>query len=338
MADLFHWRALTTAINQIPPAPSLLLEKVYKTQIQVLSEEIDFDVVVGGKRLAPFVSPVEGGIVVAPLAREVQSVKAPRIRPKRVIQAHDLLAVRAPGTALYLGEGGIEDYKDQRIAAELADLKNMIVRTTEWMAAQSLTGKLTVDFQDNISFEIDYHLPTAHKITLTGTDVWSDLDDSDPIQDILNWKRLISSATGYSADFAIAGTDAVDTLLAHTKVRELLNYRNFSVGKIALDSSNYIGRLAGVDIYEYDAAYVDRDGTPVDFIDSKSFVMVASQGPFRMHYALICDLDNTVAVAQPFFAKSWTEADPSMLWLLAESRPLPVPHWPECVVCATVLA
>ncbi|MBD3285799.1 hypothetical protein GF359_04995 [candidate division WOR-3 bacterium] len=335
MADLLHWRTLTTAVNEIPAPPSFLVDKVFKTKVQAIAEEIDADVVVGGKRLAPFVSPIEEGAVVSRLGRKVQSIKAPRIRIKKAVPASDLLAVRTAGSALYLGEGGIEGYKNQRMALELADLKRMIVRTTEWMAAQSLQGTLTVS-QDNVDFEIDYLLPSEHKPVLTGTDLWTDTDNSDPISDILTWKRLISGTTGYSADTAIAGKAAVDALLAHTKVREMLNYRNFNVGEISVGRSNYIGRLAGVDIYEYDASYTDSSDTSHNFIPDTAFIMVASDGPFRIHHALAYDLDNEVAVAQPFFAKSWTDADPSILWLLAESRPLPVPHWPECIVFATV--
>lgn len=338
MADLLHWRALTTAINEIPPAPSLLLEKVFSTRVQVLAEEIDVDVVVGGKRLAPFVSPVEGGIVVSALGRTVQSVKAPRIRPKKVIQANDLLSVRAAGASLYLGEGGIEDYKNQRVATELADLKNMITRTTEWMAAQSLTGTLVMDFQDNVQFQIDYNFPSSHKPTISAGSRWDEAS-GDPVSDILTWKRLISKDTGYTADIAFASSYVVDALLANEKVRELLNYRHINVGEISIGRSNYIGRLVGVDVYEYDATYVDASDAEQRFIPKEAFIMVASEGPFRMHHALVYDLDEEVAVAQPFFAKSWTEADPSMLWLLAESRPLPVPHWPECVVyCAEAIA
>ncbi|NLI99066.1 major capsid protein [bacterium] len=337
MTDLFHWRSLTAAINEIPAAPSFLLDRVFKTRVQTLSEEIDVDVVVGGKRLAPFVSPVEGGIVVAELARKMQSVKAPRIRPKKVLQANDLLSIRSPGSHLYLGDGGVEQYRNQRIAVELSDLKNMIARTTEWMAAQSLQGSLSVT-QENVEFSIDYLLPAAHKPVLTGNDLWTDTANSDPIGDILTWKRHISTDTGYQADIAIAGKKVVDALLGHTKVRELLNYRNFNVGEISVGRSNYIGRLVGVDIFEYDATYIDSSGSSHNFIPEEAFILVASEGPFRMHYALIYDLDSEAAAAQPFFAKAWTEKDPSMLWVLAESRPLPVPHWPECIVFGTVVA
>jgi len=336
MTDLLHWRALTTAINEIPAAPSFLLDRVYKTTVQELAEEIDVDLVVGGKRLAPFVSPVEGGVVVDKLARKMQTVKAPRLRPKKVMAANDLLSLRAPGSNLYLGDGGPERFVEQRIAAELADLKGMIQRTTEWMASQSLLGKLTVA-RENVEFEIDYLLPAAHKPLLTGTDLWTDTANSDPVSDIMTWKRLVTHSTGYSPDVVVAGKDAVDALLAHEKVRALLNYRNFTVGEIAVGRSNYIGKLAGVDIYEYDGTWTDSEGTSHGFIPDEAFIMIASEGPFRLHYALAYDLDNQIAVAQPFFAKSWTEADPSLMWILAESRPLPVPHWPECIVYATVV-
>lgn len=335
--DLLHWRALTTAINEIPVAPSFLLDKLYRTREQHLSEDIDVDILVGGKKLAPFVSPIEAGVVINNLGRKMQTVKTPRIRPKKVLTATELLAIRAPGAQLFATGSDIDSAKNQKIALELQDLRNRIDRTMEWMAAQSLQGKLTVT-QDNIAFEVDFLFPSAHKPVLTGTDLWTDTTTpSDPLGKIREWKRLVSNATGFTADTAICGHEVVDALLKHTKIREMLNVRNLSIGQLSVGSANYIGSLVGVDIYEYDAQYYNASDVATDFIPSDSFILYASQAPFRLHFGPIQDLDLNALAAQPYFAKSWVEKDPSILWMLAESRPLPVPHWPEAIVFATVV-
>jgi len=333
--DLFHHRTLTPAINQAEAAPSFLLDRVFRTREQALSEEIDVEIIVGGKKLAPFVTPIEEGVVVDKLGRKVQTIKVPRIRVKKNLTAPELLAERPIGGNIYVAAGDINTWREQKIALELQDLKNRILRTTEWMAAQAILGKLTVS-QENLAFEIDFQLPSAHKPTLTGTSRWSDTDDCDIIDDILTWKRLISAATGYSATFAVCGKNVPGYLLASDKVRNLLNTRNLGVGQLAFENSNYLGRLAGVDIYTYDKTYTDSSGSAAAYIPDDAFVLIATEGPFRLHHGLIYDLKTNSATAQPFFAKSWQEEDPSVLWFLSESRPLPIPHWPECTVYATV--
>jgi len=333
--DLFHHRTLTGAINKIQPVPSFLLDRVFRTREQALSDTIDVDITVGGKKLAPFVTPIEEGIVVEKLGRAMQTVTAPRIRIKKNLNAKELLSERPLGGNVYVVGGDINTWKEQKLALELQDIQARIRRTTEWMAAQALKGVLTVN-QPNLAFVIDFQLPDAHKPSLTSTERWSDTDDSDITGDIMDWKQLISAATGYSATFAICGKNVPKYLLDNDKVRKLMDNRNMSVGQLAFENSNYIGRLVGVDIYMYDATYTDAAGVAQPYIPDDAFVLVATDGPFRLHYGLIYDLDERIASANPYFAKSWIEKDPSLLWLLAESRPLPVPHWPECIVCATV--
>ncbi len=338
MADMFHWRTLTEAINQIPTAPSFIVDRIFRTQEQALAEDIDVDITIGNKKLAPFVSPVEAGVVVDTLGRKMRTVKAPRLRPKKVLNAQDLLTVRGAGGNLYVAGGGdINAARERKLATELQDLQNIITRAKEWMASQALQGKLTVS-QENVAFEVDFLLPSTHKPVLTGTDLWTDTTNSDPVAKIRELRALIANATGLTADIALCGTSVVDALVNHPKVQKVLNTQSgIQVGNMILGAGNYVGRLVGVDIYEYSAKYTNSAGVDALFIPDDAFILVASAGPFRMHHAIILDLDTNAVVASPFFAKSWIEKDPSAQWLLAESRPLPVPHWPECIVFATVI-
>ena len=333
--DIFHWRSLTQAIIQIRAAGRLLQDKIFRTTDTHYSEDIDVDVVVGGQKIAPFVSPVDGGVVIAKLGQQMKTIKAPRIRLKKPLSAKDLLTVRTPGSQLYAAEAQeLAEYQRRKVALEQKDLKNMILRTTEWMCAQALSGSLSVT-QENVAFEIDYGLPSAHKPVLGSGSKWTEAGGK-PVDDIRTWKRLVEQALGYSTNIAIAGCDAVDALLGNAQVQNLLDNRRISIGQLSIEQPQFIGTISGVDIFEYNAGY-DVDGTYTPFIPADKFVLIATEARFVLHYGLIIDLEAGVQVAKPFFSKSWMEKDPSARWLLVESRPLPVPGEPEAIVYADVV-
>jgi hypothetical protein len=326
--------ALTEALSKIAAPQSFVLDAVFGRIETHPTQAIDIDISIGNKLLAPFVSPVEGGIVVKKLGREVHSIKCPRIRLKTPLSAQDLLLGRAPGTDIYIvGGGNVTNARNQKIALEQQNLKDRITRRKEWMACQALAGKITVD-QDNYAFEIDYQLPGAHKPTLAGANKWSD-SSANPIKDIRAWKTLINQASGLNADLAICGANVVDALLENAMVQKLLDNRQVSVGNLAITNTNFIGTIAGVQIYEYSAMYDDDSGTSQYLIPGNAFVLVSRQARLVLHYGAILDLQSTVQ--GPYFSKMWEDNDPSTYWLLAESSPLPVVHQPEGLVFATVL-
>ena len=63
--DEFKWRAMTTAINQIKRPSRMLQDLIFGNRNTNESEYIDVDVVIGGRKIAPFVSPIQGGVVIA---------------------------------------------------------------------------------------------------------------------------------------------------------------------------------------------------------------------------------------------------------------------------------
>ncbi|MBF0517992.1 MAG: major capsid protein, partial [Nitrospirae bacterium] len=240
----------------------------------------------------------------------------------------------APGSNLYVpGGGNVTDARNRRIALEQQNLKDLITRRTEYMACKALSGGITV-IQENISFNVDFLMPNANKPTLTGTDKWTDAG-SNPLKNIRAWKKLINQQTGLNADIAICGSQTVDALLENQRIQTLLWNRRIEVGDLAITTSNFIGTLGGIKVYEYSAMYDDDSGTPQSLIPDNAFVLVSRQGRFTTHYGAILDLQS--AVLGQYFSKMWEEDDPSVYWLLAESRPLPTVHQPEAVVFATVL-
>lgn len=347
MANFLRWEALTRAINQIPAVETFFLDRIFTGVSQEYAESLAIELIQGDRRLAPFVSDVEAGVIVDKTRAEKRTVTLPRMRPKKRFSAPELLQQRFPGQqGPFASPEVISAARNQRIALELQDLKNICVRTEEWMAVQACLGSLSVD-AENINFAIDFRIPGDNKPSLTGKDKWnyheSDLT-GDPLADMEDWCAIVSKATGYRPDTIIGPTAPIRSLITHPKVKELLNLRNYDVGALSRGAATFKGNLAGVNIYEYNNTYVDKDGTSHDMIPSTQVILLPMNSPhFIRHYGQIMDLgeeqgDALMApVAMPFFAKSFKESDPSALWFLAESRPLPVPHWPEQIIVATVL-
>lgn len=334
----FKWRAMTAAINQIQPSAKLLQELIFKTRNSNAGEHVDVDVIVGGRNVLPFVSNDAAGTIVEKQGRKMASIRTPRLRPKKPFPAAELLTNRAAGASFYGQSGDVTKYRRQRLANELKDLKDNYINTSiEYMCATALTGAMNVA-QDDLQFSVDYQFPTAHKPDLSANAAlkWN---GTDPVimDNIETWADLIINALGLAPDMAIMGKDAWAALRKDPDIMEMLDNRRLEGGKISADvSKNYKGNLNGIDLYRYGTTYTKTDGTKAQFIADDAFILVATGARFSVEFGLILDLEADASVVAEYFAKSWIEKDPSVLWMLAESRPLPVIWQPEAVVYAKV--
>jgi hypothetical protein len=331
----FKWRTMTPAINQIQAAPMMLQDLIFKARRTNASDHIDVDVIVGNKKIAPFVSPVEGGVVIDKLGRETRSVIAPRIRLKKPFNAQELLTVRASGMAGYAtGYGDIARYRQEKVGLELADLRAKIDYTLEWMCSQAMAGTIT---DPDGKFAVTYGIPATHKPTRLTTTRWSQ-STGEIMNDIDEWANLIINAIGVGPAIGICGKNTVSAIRGSTKIQTILNTTSGqNAGALGWKaSSNFLGNLNGIDLYRYGSQYVDAAGVTQNFIPDDYFIMVAPQARFTIEYGQILDLEAEAQIVGQYFSKSWIEKDPTVMWILAESRPLPVLWQPEAVVYAKV--
>jgi hypothetical protein len=199
----FSWRAMTRAINQIQTPPRFLQNMIFKERNTNASDHVDVEVEVGGKKILPFVSPVEGGTAIAKLGRETRSVICPRFRPKKPFTAQELLTTRGVGQPFYGGAQDIAAYRRAKLGKELADIKNRIDWSIEYMCAQAITGTLSVS-QDNLAFAVDYNIPAANKVNPTVA--WDASSGTiDILGDIDAYNDLIVNALGVGADLMLCG-------------------------------------------------------------------------------------------------------------------------------------
>jgi len=332
------WRVQTRAVEQIKTPPKMLQDLIFKNRHPNPTDTIEIDIMKGGKKLAPFVTDLEGGKIISGSTRESRVIKTPRIRLKEPLTAKKLLGERGVGQTYYAG--GISDINqamNQKIAWENRELKNRILNRIEWMAAQALTGKMTVA-QDNIAFQVDYLMPAANKITLGSGVTWAAGDTGNPLDNIQSWTDQIVNDLGYGPDILICGINAAAALRKKVAADEWFDVRRVSAGTFNWNmTSNYMGNLGGISVYRYGSLYEDASGADQNLIDPDKVYLVATSARFSIEFGIILDLDAGATVVGEMFAKNWKTKDPSVLWNLIESRPLPVVWQPEAIIEATVL-
>jgi hypothetical protein len=332
----FQWRTMTSAINQIPKAPMMLQDLVFKNRNVNPSDVVDVDVMIGGRKILPFVSRHAPGTVVEKMSGEMRSVKTPRIRAKKPFSAVELLTKRSAGTHFYGTGVDINAAREAKVGQELLDLRNRVDITIEFMCAQALTGGYTVT-NDGHVFSIDFNMPAAHKPVNGAGTGWNETT-GDILDDIDTWSQLISDAVGMGPTIGLCGKNVVKAIRDDSKTAALLDNRRTLVGNLEWNANNnFIGDLNGIKLYRNGNTYTDSEGNTSKFIGDDIFVLIAPEARYSIEFGPIMDLDIGANVMSEFFSKSWLEKDPSALWMLAESSPLPVLWQPEAIVYADVI-
>jgi len=336
MDNLFKIRVLTTAINEMPSANMVVYNRLFRGKEHLEpSDRLAFEVITGSEKLLKNISIYAPAQVDDKTGRKVITLTAPRLADKRFIHTAELNALRAYGSQI-----GTE-MMETRIAREQLDMRRKHDRTLEFWAVNALKG---VIYDSDLTTElVDYNVGATHKVTLTGTDLWSNTS-SNPINKIREWKRLIQDdskapITGY---VMFLGYSAMDNLLKNTAVLALLSY-NKGV-KIAEDED--VSRLAKTELIEYDSSFMSDSDVRTRMLGAEYVILVGiTDDVVDVPYAPVVDDDAPGGVGNitasgagaMFFSKSWKEQDPSGRWIKAEARPLPVLQRPGCVVYAKVV-
>lgn len=340
--SIFTSRAMAMAMRQDKRTGAFLLDLLFGKVDPVIAETVDIDIIKGKRRMAPFQSPRVEGKLVEKLGFTTNSYKPAYIKPKKVLEAADIVNNRAPGESAYSLQSPDERAKIM-LATELNDLEDMIIRREEWMVAQQLVNGYVDVVGDGVNYRIDLLMDADHKITLTGTNIWTDVL-SNPDSDIGDAVVLISKDAGISANVMIANTATMDVYVDNPKVKEKLNTRRIDMGMIDPkdlgENVSYYGyvKVKGkiIDLYGYDEWYIDDEsGEELPMFADGKVVITSTKADFRRHYASIKDKKAGYA-AIPRFPKTWDEEDPDATWLMVQSAPLPAAHQIDGIVVLDV--
>lgn len=348
--DMFDTRTMLEAVEQIPRPTLFLRDTHFPQAVPADTETLDIDIIKGGRKLAPFVNPLQEGKVVARTGFTTSTIKPGYIKIKRPTSAGDLL-VRSPGATIYAGGETIEQRAQKLLGRDMQELMDEIDRREEWMAAKAMdTGAVTMTVKGDTgdqSVTIDFNMSATHKVTLSSTDLWSDAASS-PLTKLVAWAQLIRKDSGLSPDRLYLGTDAAIAFMKNAEIQKVMDMRAVDVGEIkpsALPSGvSYFGRIAVpglfVDVYCYDEWFEDETtGTLTPMLPAKKAWLTSTRAVNRTQYAVIQDIEaidgGQAAVSR--FPKSWITKDPAVRWLMIQSAPLPTLKQPDSIVSAQVL-
>lgn len=343
--NTFGFAALTEAVNLMQPVPSFVRNLLFKREETHATKTVLVDIIVGGQKIAPFVKRGNPAKVVGNLGHSASNIEPPQIRLKKFLTPGDLFYTRGAGAPIFVpggaaGNDPIQSARMQKMAMEQKDLKDNVDRTIELLCAKALGGSYTLA-QDDGSYTIDFSMPGANKPTLTSTAKWDAPTTAVPLKNMRSWKTIAQKASGKIPTIAIMNSTTFELWLATAEVQAMLNKLHINLGSV--ETQNTIleagaekrAKIDGLDYYVYDGVYTDANGAQQVMIPDSVVALVSPNADFRLMFAGMEDLEAGTVVGK-YFSKDWVEKDPSGLWLLVESHPLPVVLEPSANIYATV--
>lgn len=272
--------------------PSTTLADIFFPNVRTfVTETVEMEYRKGAQRMAPFVVPGTKGVNLARTGSKVRTYKAPLMKPKRVIEASDIMR-RGFGETVFSQRTPAERAQELR-ARDMSELIESIIRREEWMSAQVLlNGSCEVkgfaddgktELIDTITFD-----GFENKITISGTSTWDNYGTADPYSDMGDASQTIRRAAGLIPTVAICATNVVkyllnnEMLLKYMMVPSRDNLALLSVQprlmRPDLMRVGYISAL-NLDIYAYDGGYEDETGAFTPYIpDDHMIIGVPGRG------------------------------------------------------------
>jgi hypothetical protein len=338
--DFYSTDVLNRVVTSLLGEPQFLLDRYFPTVQTETSEEIHFDVLDGKRRIAPFVSPLVEGQIVASLGFKTYTFKPAYVKDKRVFDMHKPLK-RSPGEPIG-GNMSPQARLNALIAQGMSDQVSMLNRRLEVMAGELLTtGKLTISGDKYPTVVVDFGRAAGN--TIVASPLWS-VTTSTPITDLTNWSTTALQSQGIMLTDVIMSVDAWVTFRANQSVNDYLERVRILTQPPTLDTTQtlgeggfFMGTIDRFNIWVYQGWYVDpADGVEKPIIPTGTVIMTSPQLEGVRAYGAIRDEEAGLQPV-PYYVKTWTEPDPSVRFVMLQSAPLLVPYRVNAMLKAKVL-
>lgn len=339
--DIYNTHTLTTVVASLLGDPQFLVDRYFSAVQTETSEEIHFDVMDGKRRIAPFVSPLVEGQIVAQLGYSTYTFKPAYIKDKRVFDMNKPLKRQAGEN--FGGTMSPDARLRAQIAIQLQDQRTMLNRRFEVMAGEILvTGKSTITGDKYPTVVVDFGRSALNNVT--ASPLWSDTTNANPLTDLAKWSAVGLQTQGFVLSDVIMTPDAWGAFSTNKFVLDRLNlYRglagppSLALGTPAAEGAVYMGVIDTHNIWQYLGWYVDpMDGAEKQIIPAGKVILTSPLLGGVQAYGAIRD-EEAGLQPLPMFVKSWIEPDPSVRFIMLQSAPLLVPYRPNGSLCATVL-
>jgi hypothetical protein len=342
MADIFSTDVLTAVLQSLLGNPQFLLDRFFPITQAEASEQIHFDVIQGKRRVAPFVSPLVEGQVVATLGYTTNTFTPAYVKDKRVFDMNRPLK-RMQGEQI----GGVMSPTERLralIAFDMQDQLNMLRRRLEVMCGEVLaSGKSTISGDKYPTQVVDFQRYPSHTITLSGTNLWSD-PAAAILDNLQDWAQICLEDTGVFPSDVVMTVDVWKYFRRDPRVVQVLAiWRTFGAQPTMTSAAQVteggvqMGQIEGFNIWVYSGWYVDpATGTEVPILPPGTVVMCSPAMEGVQAFGAIRD-EQIGLQPVPYYVKSWIQEDPAVRYVMLQSAPIMVPFRPNASLAAHVL-
>ena len=316
-------RTLLGVKEQLPKFTPFFLQMFFPQVIEFDTEEIAFDKIKKGVKLAPFVAPMVSGKANRKKGGTLTSFAPAYVKPTDVVRPGDLLK-RMAGEAMG-GDLGAVDRRFAHITNHLDEQEKSITYREEWMAVQAVTtGQMVVSGEDYETQVVDYGRSAANNISLAGAAKWDTVDPAtyDPTDDIEDWAEKASGTVG-ALIFDKFGWRKFAAMKA---VKDKLETTQ-RVGTSSLQREvMFKGYFGEYEVWVYVGKYTDDAGTDQYYMPVNTLVLAPTSTDDVVAYGAIQDARanaNGLAKARRY-PSNWFTDNPSVEWVQTQSAPLPV--------------
>lgn len=319
----FTPKAIAQILETLPPLETPILDRIYpesrrkQHQLPVLG----IDEITAVVKNVPVVR------------RGTQAVPAPSADTRAItyiepqpVEVSTFITAKELNDLKLLAETSIQNY----IAGKIDYLRQVIRKTTEALAVQSLKGEISYPMKTLTGYDT-YTVNFGPTLSYIPDKKWDATDKTiaDLLKDLLEITKVIKENSGYGNIRFFAGSDAF-LALANLVLKQAGD------APIKAEVTEKGVTLAGFTIEYLDAVYTDYiNNNTYSAIDPDKVLAIAMDAPFTLWYCAIDDIEAGL-VAMPFYAVPDTKKNPSGVEIVAKSKPLPVPV-PKAICWADVI-
>ncbi|GAA4827984.1 major capsid protein [Paenibacillus vulneris] len=157
---------------------------------------------------------------------------------------------------------------------DVTNLVNGALVNPERMIMQLLsTGKISI-VANRLNYDYDYKMPANHKVTLTGTDKWSD-PTANIVGDIKTWQDTVEDDTGVRPVNAICTRKTWNYILANNGIK--LDMNPLGGQNIIMTDAlmkQYLQNKLGLSVAVYNKKFALQDGSSNLFFPDDYFTLI----------------------------------------------------------------
>jgi hypothetical protein len=331
----YETKTMLAPFEQGPLVPSFLRDTFFTGRDYPATPLIEFDFRRGRRKMAPFVAPLVGGKLMERQGFETRFFRAPRIAPVRALRTPDLEA-RLPGETIY-SQRSPADRAAELLAEDAVFCDEAISRREEWMCRNVLVnGAITVTADTGYQMVVDYTQSSAgaannHFVPAVKWDVAS---GSDPLDDLEKARLATIKDSGIAPNVALFGVNAAKVFMRNPQVAALLDKMRYTIATvepiIQSDSVVRIGRVPGMELYEYAEYFEDDAGTIFPMLPDNFVMLLSTNVPNKIVYGAFTQLEDAkqkrfVTYQQSRIPFVYGDEEGGSLFYRLTSLPLPMP-------------